>query len=114
MEGETDVQVLWFRVRGLLTRHRSIDQRAGRRPRLAEVVDHQQRLQRTAEIAIAPCHDLIDGRFAWIGKHCYSSEYSPEKVWRGYLFLCIPWTGQVPYLFDQAVHVVAKLPPAMY
>ena len=37
IEGETDVQVLWFRVRGLHTRHWSIDQRSGRHPRLAKV-----------------------------------------------------------------------------
>ena len=37
IEGETDVQVLSFRVRGLFTRHWNIDQRTGRRPRLAQV-----------------------------------------------------------------------------
>ena len=37
VEGETHVQVLWFRVRGLLPCHLDLDQRPGRRPRLAEI-----------------------------------------------------------------------------
>jgi hypothetical protein len=36
-EGETDAQVHWFRVRGLLTRNLHLDNRLGRRPRLAKI-----------------------------------------------------------------------------
>ena len=40
------------------------------------LVYKQQGFQRSANIAIACCHDPVDDRLAWIGIHCKSSECS--------------------------------------
>ena len=43
------------------------------------LVDPQQRLKGTADVAIATCYDLIDGRFACVGNHGYFSEVTLEQ-----------------------------------
>src|SRR5882757_11468636 len=47
--------------------------------RLEPLVDQQQRLQRTANVAVAVCHDLVDGRFACIGNHGWFSDCTLEQ-----------------------------------